>query len=80
MSDILFWNIILIELALGWFSYIWIYEILNIYYNVILYFNITFVCTIWLIHFGNESYILTYRKSDDEPNVYRIIKFPSIGR
>ena len=80
MSNIIFWNIILLEIALGWFSYMWINEILKIYYTVVLYFNIAFVCTIWLMHFGNESYTLTYRKLDDEPDVYRIIKFPSIGR
>ena len=78
MTNIIFWNIILLEIALGAFFYMWAYEILNIYHTVVLYFNIAFVCSIWLMHFGSEGYTLTYRKLDDEPDVYRIIEFPSM--
>ena len=80
MTNIILWNIILLEIALGWYFYMWTYEILNICYTVIVYLNITLLCTLWLMHFGSKSYSLEYRKSGDEPDVYRIIKFPSIGQ
>ena len=80
MNEILFWNIILIELSLGWCCYVWTEEIVNICCIILIYINITFVCTMWIMNFGSKNYILKYRNPKDEPDVYRIIKFPSIGR
>jgi len=78
MSNIIFWNIILLEIALGLCFYMWFVELLTIYYTISIYLNIAFVCTIWLMHFGSKYYQITYRKPNDEPGVYRIIEFPSV--
>lgn len=78
MSNIIFINMILIELALCLCAYMWLDEIINLYHTTTIYINIMCVCVLWLLHFGNKYYKITYRKPNDEIGIYRVIEFPSV--
>lgn len=78
MSNTIFINIILIEIALVLFMYMWKNEIINSYYIIRIYITIFGVSVLWILHFGNESYRITYRKPKDEIGIYRVIDFPAV--
>ncbi len=78
MSDATFISAVLFECAICWCAYHWQDELWNHFLMIKIYWYISCLTILWLMHFGCKYYRLTYSKPDDEAGVQRVIEFPCI--